>query len=317
VAAEVKPLKPRRSGRNRPPKIGNPTSVYLNAGDVHGVGGWPEYRTLCEVKLGVSGSFRLNTLMLQDLAQMKGMQVATIQNIGVLEMQVATLIHDGKKLAFLLKKVGVHDDLIRLADKWGLNFVDFKNADEVIGKFLEYTPTSKDRFSRDDVEVFIQMLGKAKEKCLRKAELDKLRLDKLNGVVAPLSEAAKQMVAPPEVAPALQLVASPVAPTVKQELVVETEQLASSLKGEVKAMIASSASKPSSQTDECSTICQLPQSSITPKAKTHDVIELLKTATRPVYRIKQHKPEILLPNAQEVDELVRILGGDASDEDGD
>lgn len=188
----------RPSGKStRPPAFGVQTSVYLAKGDANGVGGWPEFRALCEQKLGCTGSFRLNQLMLEELAKMKGMTVATVQNIGVLEMQVATLIHDGKKLCYLLKKVGVYYKLADLAAEWHLDWKDFHNADSVIGKFLDYTPLAKDKFTRDDIEVFIQILGKAKEKCLRKAELDKLRREKLNGVVAPLSETPQKMVAPP------------------------------------------------------------------------------------------------------------------------
>lgn len=144
----------------RPLPFGAATSVYLSKGDSNGVGGWLEFRVLCEQKLGCTGSFRLNTLMLKDLAELKGMTVATVQNIGTLEMQVATLIHDGKKLCHLLKKVGVYYDLADLAVEWHLDWEDFHNADSVIGKFLEYKPLAKDKFTRETSKYSFKCWGK-------------------------------------------------------------------------------------------------------------------------------------------------------------
>ena len=73
------------------PKFGVATSVYLSPLFSS------EYRQLCEERYGVSGSFRLNELMLKDLAEMKGQTLPSHTNISALEMRVANLIARGKK----------------------------------------------------------------------------------------------------------------------------------------------------------------------------------------------------------------------------
>jgi hypothetical protein len=178
------PRLPDGSTKHRNPKFGVQVSVYLS----------PlfstDYRPLCEAKLGVSGSFRLNELMLADLASMQGQTVPSQANIDALEMQLANLIVRIKKLKGFLVKIGSYSDLEDLARDWRLNVETFCNLDAVVERFLRYDVQKSDRFSRDDVELFVQLLNLVKQKALRKNELDKLRLDRINGVVAPVPPAS-------------------------------------------------------------------------------------------------------------------------------
>jgi hypothetical protein len=170
--------------KHRPPKFGVCTSVYLS----------PlfstEYRPLCEERYGVSGSYRLNELMLKDLAEMKGQTLPSQVNIQVLEMQLANLIVRIKKLKAFLVKLGAYSDLEDLAIEWRLDVKSFDNLDAIIERFLIYDIQKTDRFLKDDIELFVQLLSLVKEKTLRKRELDKLRLDKIRGAVAPVPPAS-------------------------------------------------------------------------------------------------------------------------------
>jgi hypothetical protein len=145
-----------------------------------------EYRQLCEAHYGVSGSFRLNELMLADLAEMKGQTLTSQANITGLEMQVANLIARTKKIKAFLTKLGVYSDLEDLTIKWRLDIESFGNTDSIIDKFLSYKLLPTDHFTKDDIELFVQLLSLVKEKTLKKADLDKLRLNRIRGTLAPV-----------------------------------------------------------------------------------------------------------------------------------
>ena len=164
--------------KHRPPKFGVCTSVYLSPLFA------TEYRPLCEERYGVSGSFRLNELMLKDFADMKGQTLPGQANIQALEMQLANLIVRIKKLKAFLVKLGSYSDLEDLAIEWRLDVESFGNLDGTIEKFLKYNIQKTDRFTKDDIELFVQLLSLVKEKTLRQREMDKVRLDKIRGVVA-------------------------------------------------------------------------------------------------------------------------------------
>jgi len=168
------------STKNRPPKFGRCTSVYLSPLFSE------EYRQLCEEHYGVSGSFRLNELMLADLADMKGQTLPSQTNITALEMQVANLIARTKKVKSFLTKLGVYSDLEDLTIKWRLDVESFGNTDSIIDKLLSYRLLPTDHFTKDDIELFVQLLSLVKEKTLKKAELDKLRLNRIRGTPAPV-----------------------------------------------------------------------------------------------------------------------------------
>jgi len=145
-----------------------------------------EYRQLCEEHYGVSGSFRLNELMLADLADMKGQTLTSQTNITALEMQVANLIARTKKIKAFLTKLGVYSDLEDLTIKWRLDIESFGNTDSIIDKFLSYKLLPTDHFTKDDIELFVQLLSLVKEKTLKKADLDKLRLNRIRGTPPPV-----------------------------------------------------------------------------------------------------------------------------------
>ena len=168
------------STKHRPPKFGVATSVYLSPLFSS------EYRQLCEERYGVSGSFRLNEFMLKDLAEMKGQTLPSYTNISALEMRVANLIARGKKYKAFLVKLGVYSDLEDLAIKWRLDVESFGNMDSIIDKFLSYKLLPTDHFTKDDIELFVQLLSLVKEKTLKKAELDKLRLNRIRGTPTPV-----------------------------------------------------------------------------------------------------------------------------------
>ncbi len=170
--------------KHRPPKFGVCTSVYLSPSFS------TDYRPLCEERYGVSGSFRLNELMLKDLAEMKGQTLPSQANIQALEMQLANLIVRIKKLKAFLVKLGAYSDLEDLAFEWRLDVKSFDNLDAIIERFLTYDIQKTDRFLKDDIELFVQLLSLVKERTLRKRELDKLRLDKIRDVVAPVPPAS-------------------------------------------------------------------------------------------------------------------------------
>jgi hypothetical protein len=144
-----------------------------------------EYRQLCEEHYGVSGSFRLNELMLADLADMKGQTLPSETNITALEMQVANLIARTKKVKAFLNKLRVYSDLEDLTIKWRLDVESFSNTDSIIDKLLSYRLLPTDHFTKDDIELFVQLLSLVKEKTLKKIELDKLRLNRIRGTPAP------------------------------------------------------------------------------------------------------------------------------------
>jgi hypothetical protein len=160
---------------NHLPKFGRVTSVYLSPLFSE------EYRQLCQEKYGVSGSFRLNELMLKDLAEMKGQTLPTQTNITALEMQVANLIARAKKIKAFLTKLGVYSDIEDLAIKWRLDVESFSNVDSIIEQFLTYKFLPTDHFTENDIELFVQLLTLVKEKTLKKTELDKLRLNRIRG----------------------------------------------------------------------------------------------------------------------------------------
>ena len=168
------------STKHRPPKFGVATSVYLSPLFSS------EYRQLCEEHYGVSGSFRLNEFMLKDLAEMKGQTLPSYTNISALEMRVANLIARGKKYKAFLVKLGVYSDLEDLAIKWRLDVESFGNMDSITASFLSYKLLPTDHFTKDDIELFVQLLSLVKEKTLKKIELDKLRLNRIRGTPAPV-----------------------------------------------------------------------------------------------------------------------------------
>jgi hypothetical protein len=151
---------------------------------------WSEYAMLCKQKLGVSGSARLSELMLKDLAEMQGQTLPSQANIETLEIQLANLIARIKKLKAFLVKLKVYEPLEDLIRDWRLNVTTFANLDAITEKFLKYQIQRGDSFTRDDIELFMQFLSLVKQKTLRKNELDKLRLDRIDGVVTPVPVAS-------------------------------------------------------------------------------------------------------------------------------
>jgi len=91
-----------------------------------------------------------------------------------------------KKIKAFLTKLGVYSDLEDLTIKWRLDVESFGNTDSIIDKFLSYKLLSTDHFTKDDIELFVQLLSLVKEKTLKKAELDKLRLNRIRGTPAPV-----------------------------------------------------------------------------------------------------------------------------------
>jgi hypothetical protein len=132
----------------------------------------------------------IGLLSLKDLAEMKGQSLPSQVNIQALEMQLANLIVRIKKLKAFLVKLGSYSDLEDLAFEWRLDVKSFDNLDAIIERFLMYDIQETDRFLKDDIELFVQLLSLVKEKTLRKRELDKLLLDKIRGVVAPVPPAS-------------------------------------------------------------------------------------------------------------------------------
>jgi hypothetical protein len=124
--------------------------------------------------------------MLKDLAEMKGQMLPSYTNISALEMRVANLIARGKKFKAFLVKLGVYSDLEDLAIKWRLDVESFGNMDSITDKFLSYKLLPTDHFNENDIELFVQLLSLVKEKTLKKAELDKLRLNRIRGTPTPV-----------------------------------------------------------------------------------------------------------------------------------
>ena len=150
-------------------KDGVATSVYLPKE-------WPDYRKVCEKKLGISASARLSQLMLKDLAEMKGQSLPSEQNIQDLELEIARIIVKCKKIGKYLAKQGTYKQLENLVDI-DLKLDDsFKNLDDVIRKMLEYEPKRSDDFGKDDLELMVQLLGLNREKRIKKKILDDIRL---------------------------------------------------------------------------------------------------------------------------------------------
>ena len=189
--------------KHRPPKFGVCTSVYLSPLFT------TEYRPLCEERYGVSGSFRLNEFMLKDLAEMKGQTLPSHTNISALEMQVANLIARGKKFKAFLVKLGVYSDLEDLAIKWRLDVESFSNVDSIIEQFLSYKLLPTDHFNENDIELFVQLLSLVKEKTLKKAELDKLRLNRIRGTPSPVPPGSLPETSTPKVGDAISVVVTP------------------------------------------------------------------------------------------------------------
>jgi hypothetical protein len=125
--------------------------------------------------------------MLKDLAEMKGQSLPSHTNISALEMQVANLIARGKKIKAFLVKLGVYSDLEDLAIKWRLDVKSFSNVDSIIEQFLSYKLLPTDHFNENDIELFVQLLTLVKEKTLKKAELDRLRLNRIRGTTTPVT----------------------------------------------------------------------------------------------------------------------------------
>jgi hypothetical protein len=134
--------------------------------------------------------------MLKDLAEMKGQSLPSQVNIQALEMQLANLIVRIKKLKAFLVKLGAYSDLEDLAIEWCLDVESFGNLDGIIERFLKYDIQKTDRFTKDDIELFVQLISLVKEKTLRKRELDKLRLEKIRVVVAPVPPASPSAPSP-------------------------------------------------------------------------------------------------------------------------
>jgi hypothetical protein len=191
------------STKHRPPKFGVATSVYLSPLFSS------EYRQLCEERYGVSGSFRLNEFMLKDLAEMKGQTLPSQTNISALEMRVANLIARGKKFKAFLVKLGVYSDLEDLAIKWRLDVESFGNMDSIIDKFLSYKLQPTDHFTKDDIELFVQLLSLVKEKTLKKAELDKSRLNRIRGTPAPVPPGSLPETSTPKAGDAVSVSVTP------------------------------------------------------------------------------------------------------------
>lgn len=172
----VRPNHKPGAGRPRKIKWGVQCSVYLSPRFKE------EYKPLVEATFGVSASYRLNELMLRDLSELQGQALPTAQSIQILESELASIIMRAKKIESFLTKLGVYDRLEDLAiDEFGLNYDTFSNVDSVISKFIDYQIKKGDHFTRDDCELFIQLLGVWRQKTLKKAELDKLRQDRING----------------------------------------------------------------------------------------------------------------------------------------
>jgi hypothetical protein len=157
---------------------GRATTIYLTAS-------WPAFQQLCKDRLGVSGSKRLSELMRLDLDHMLGKDAsnqATEQRIRESELMVANLILQVKKLKAFLTKLNVYDDLEDLVRDWKLDVETFKNLDSVTEKLINYKIKKSDKFSRDDLQLFVGFLSLVREKVLTARSLDQLRISKINGV---------------------------------------------------------------------------------------------------------------------------------------
>ena len=140
---------------------------------------------------------------------MKGQTLPSQTNISALEMQVANLIARAKKIKAFLVKLGVYSDLEDLAIKWRLDVESFGNMDSIIDKFLSYKLLPTDHFTKDDIELFVQLLSLVKEKTLKKAELDKLRLNRIRGTPAPVPPGSPPEPATPKAGEAVSVSVAP------------------------------------------------------------------------------------------------------------
>ncbi len=119
--------------------------------------------------------------MLRDMAELQGQSIPSDQNIADLELQVSSIIIKGKRIKGLLLKENVYHDLEDLAVRFGLDFESYNNADVVTQKFLDHQISPSDRFSRDDCELFLQLIDLAAIKAKAKRQLDILRRARING----------------------------------------------------------------------------------------------------------------------------------------
>jgi len=168
-----------------PPKRGRKNGVQGRATTLYLSVRWGAYQQICRAQLGKSGSARLSELMEQDLVRLQGGDsdgsANVILKISELKQQVAKLIAEGARLQRILKDAKSYSALENLVDRWRLDFNDFSNLDDVVAKLLQYSPAESDQFSKDAVELFVQLLEVCREKCVLKKHLDELRLRRING----------------------------------------------------------------------------------------------------------------------------------------
>lgn len=69
-----------------------------------------------------------------------------------------------------------------MANEFGLDFDQYENAEFVGEKLLNYKIKPSDKFSSDDLELFLQLLGLAAMKAKAKRQLDVLRRARINGL---------------------------------------------------------------------------------------------------------------------------------------
>jgi hypothetical protein len=165
------PLVPKKPRGKSGSRSGLAVTLYLDKS-------WSIYVKLCKT-LGVSASSRLSSLMITDLAQMGGGSncvALNTQRIGELESMLAENATKGKRIQSMLMQEKVFFDIDRMTESWGLDVETFGNLKAITRRLLEYSPSNKDGFTRDDILMFCTMLKLAAQKASLQTELRGLLL---------------------------------------------------------------------------------------------------------------------------------------------
>lgn len=165
----LKPGKPK--GKRNGERRGMAVTLYLDAC-------WPAYARLCKT-MGQSASSRLSNLMKEDFVQLTGGDTvgsqANLQKISDLEAQVSGIIIKIKRLKTILLISKAFHPLENLVESFGL-LQDLSNTKSVIKILLSYEPKPSDNFSKDDLELLLQLMELAAQKVKMQAELKRLRI---------------------------------------------------------------------------------------------------------------------------------------------
>jgi len=151
-------------------KTGKPTTVYLNPK------AWSEYKTLVPLKLNKSASKRLRELISKDLAELKGVEVTAPVDYDDLKRQHHLLIRDIDQIEKTLRKHGVYDQLVDLAENLKIDKTNFSNLKNVV----------RDMFNQweghqEELHLFVSLLELVKEKRGIEHELKQIRLERAAG----------------------------------------------------------------------------------------------------------------------------------------